>query len=119
MKNGAKTLLVATLICVAAYIGIYIGRNHTGTIVTVDVNNGNSVTLNTMPAESTPLLININTASVQELVMLHALSESAAQNIVSYRENYGRFLSLWELLEVDGITERILDEIWPYITVGG
>ena len=62
--------------------------------------------------------ININTASVDELRALSGIGEVKARAIVEYREEYGRFTSVDELVNVYGIGEKILDKIRDYITVG-
>lgn len=64
------------------------------------------------------VLININTASLEELVTLDGIGEKTAQKIIEYREMNNGFLNVDELLEVSGIGEAKLDKIRNSITVG-
>ena len=62
-------------------------------------------------------LININTATVSQLTALNGIGESKAA-IVEYREQYGDFGSVDELLNVPGIGEKILEGLRDQVTVG-
>jgi competence ComEA-like helix-hairpin-helix protein len=55
--------------------------------------------------------ININTASPDELATLPGIGLTLAGRIVAHRERFGEFEQLEDLLQVTGITERILDAI--------
>ena len=63
--------------------------------------------------------ININTASATLLQSLPGIGETLAARIIEYREEYGSFSSVEDLLMVKGIGQSRLDEIRQYITVGG
>ena len=65
--------------------------------------------------ETTDLLININTASKTELTLLPGIGESRAQDIINYRNEYGRFTSAEDLLKIKGIGEATLEKLRPYI----
>lgn len=62
-------------------------------------------------------LININTATKQELQTLEDIGEIRAQRIIEYRETYGDFSSTRELLKVSGIGEKTYEKIKDKITV--
>jgi competence protein ComEA len=53
--------------------------------------------------------ININTASVQELTALERVGQAYAERIVAYREAHGPFKSPSEIINVQGIGEKILE----------
>ena len=55
--------------------------------------------------------ININTATVEELTELDGIGEELAGRIVEYREQNGSFLNTDELLNVEGIGNKTLEDI--------
>ena len=61
-------------------------------------------------------IINVNTATVAELTKLPGIGESKATEIVNYRNEYGRFTSAEDLLNVNGIGKTLLEKIRLYIT---
>lgn len=62
-------------------------------------------------------LININTASAQELQALSGIGESISQRIVEYREANGKFGAVDDLTKVSGIGESRLASIRDKICV--
>lgn len=62
-------------------------------------------------------VININTASAEELTQLKFIGEKKAQLIVEYRELNGKFRSVDELKSISGITQNIIDANKGKITV--
>lgn len=63
------------------------------------------------------MLVNINTADVEELMTLDGIGEVTAIKIISYREQNRGFLTIDELLEVDGIGAAKLEKIRSYVVV--
>lgn len=61
--------------------------------------------------------LNINTASPEELGKLYVLNEIQISNMLDYRENYGHFLTVYELQYVEGLTWDVIRKILPFITV--
>ena len=62
-------------------------------------------------------LININLASATELEQLPGVGPATAKAIVAYREKYGAFNTLEDLLKVRGIGPAKLSEILPRASV--
>ena len=62
-------------------------------------------------------LININHASVEQLTQLPRIGNVIAQRIVDYRDKNGPFQSVDEIMAVQGIGEKVFEQIRPYITV--
>lgn len=56
-------------------------------------------------------LININTASKEELMTLPGIGESKAEKIISYREQNGRFSSAEGIMEISGIKDGLYNKI--------
>ena len=63
-------------------------------------------------------LIDVNTATASQLTTLNGIGETKAAAIVEYREQYGDFGSVDELLNVPGIGEKILEGLRDQVTVG-
>ena len=54
--------------------------------------------------------ININTATAGELATLHGVGAKTAQAIVDYRQMFGGFQSVEDLVKVKGIGQKTLDK---------
>jgi len=61
--------------------------------------------------------LNLNTATVEELVQLKGIGETIARRIVEYRDQHGPFRSVDDLLQVKGIGEKKLEALRPFVTV--
>ena len=61
--------------------------------------------------------INVNTAKLNELILIPGVGEVTAKNIISCRDANGPFNSVEELTNVTGIGEAKLLKIKPYIKV--
>ncbi|MGN1422504.1 MAG: helix-hairpin-helix domain-containing protein [Oscillospiraceae bacterium] len=62
-------------------------------------------------------LINVNTASAEELMTLNGIGEVKAQAIIDYREENGGFSDIDELINVKGIGEKTLEKIRSSVTI--
>jgi competence protein ComEA len=69
-------------------------------------------------AEEAVQKININTATVQQLMDLKGVGEVLAQRIVEYRSQHGPFATVNDLSNVNGIGPKILSDNEAVITVG-
>ena len=65
------------------------------------------------------VLVNINTATAEELETVTGIGPVLAQSILDYRAEHGDFRTLDELLEVRGIGSAKLDAMRDEITTGG
>ena len=61
--------------------------------------------------------ISLNTATLDELMMLPGIGEAKAEAIIKYREEVGAFQNIEELKEVNGIGDAIFDQIKESITI--
>lgn len=67
---------------------------------------------------SSQTLVNINTASADELRTLPGIGPSKANSIIEYRESHGGFAAVEQITEVNGIGSGTYDNIRSMITVG-
>jgi len=61
--------------------------------------------------------INLNTATLEELTKLKGIGPAYAQRIIDYRQNYGPFEKIEDLMKVKGIGQKIFDTNKDIITV--
>ena len=61
--------------------------------------------------------VDINTASSADLEAVPGIGKSLAQRILAFREKNGAFGSVDDLLKVQGIGEKSLEKLRPYLIV--
>jgi competence protein ComEA len=66
----------------------------------------------------TPEKVDLNTATVNELVTLPGIGEVLAARIIAYREEHGPFQTLDQLKGVSGIWEKVVEAIAELVTLG-
>lgn len=62
-------------------------------------------------------LVNLNTATAQELQTLSGIGEKKAEAIITYRETNGSFQTIDDLKKVKGIGEKTFDSLKESITI--
>ncbi len=71
------------------------------------------------PAKGTPAaVVNINTATVEQLDGLPGIGAKLAARIVDYRQKNGGFKKIEDLMNVQGIGEKNFLKLKPLITLG-
>ena len=90
---------------------------------TVEAEKGNKEGIEATESErksdkrNTSTKININTANAKELESLKGIGPATANNIISYREEYGGFSTIEEIMNVKRIGEKTFAKIQDWITV--
>lgn len=62
--------------------------------------------------------LDLNSATPAELEQLPGIGPVTAQAIVNFRTKSGLFRRVDDLLAIHGISQRKLDQLRPYVTVG-
>lgn len=69
------------------------------------------------PASGSAALVNLNTSTLDQLDALPGVGPVTARKILDWRTDHGRFSTVDELLEVDGIGAKTFAEIAPHVTL--
>ena len=70
-----------------------------------------------VPEEPADTRIDLNTATLDELCTLKGIGPVKAQAILDYREQYGGFVCIEEIMEVKGIGEKTFNKIKEYLYI--
>lgn len=124
MKNGRfHPLLMITAVFCAFLLGLLSGRllpMRSRSLPNTAVQTSASFVLETATEKAETIgVININTASAEDLSLLPGIGPTLAERIVAYRQTAGNFQSIEDLLNVKGIGNTIFSGISKYITTGG
>lgn len=124
MKNPRISIMpLLTVLFLVFTSGIFLYRNsHRPDIEVSYVAQGSASTspLSVIAGQiEVPIVININTASREQLMTLPGIGETLADRILAYRRQNGPFRTLEELLNVEGIGKEKLANILNYITLSG
>ena len=121
MKTSQKLLVALTIAFSAFILGLFTGRNLNRTPVQIQSLPTVTVAAETAThaAPTEPGILNINTASSEQLQTLPGIGPVIADRIVAYRDEFGLFESVGELMNVSGIGEKKLEAIWDLVTMGG
>ena len=129
MRMERKTMLLLALAALTAVfsLGFFAGRRTTPYAVTAQVQKSDApeesrtdeaqapAEQEDAPEKTGP--IDLNTASLEELMTLPRIGEKIAQRILDYRAQYGRFSAPEQLMDVEGIGEATFDGLKDLVTV--
>ncbi len=76
-----------------------------------------SATSAAAPSSSAKSVVNLNTATLDELTQLNGIGPKTAAKIIAYRESHGGFNSTDELMQVPGIGQAKFDQIKDRLAV--
>ncbi len=64
-------------------------------------------------------VVNINTATSEQLQLLHGIGEKKAEEIIKYRKEKGEFKAIEDIKNVKGIGDKMFEKIKDNIVVEG
>jgi competence protein ComEA len=102
----ARSRIATALVIVAALAAV---------TVTAPTRAAAPAAAKTATADARP--VDINTAGSTELESVPGIGKSLAQRILTFREKNGAFGSVDDLLKVQGIGEKSLQKLRPYLIV--
>ena len=64
-------------------------------------------------------VVNVNSATAEELALLPGVGPAKAQAILEYRKEHGAFKRVEDLSEVKGIGDKALERMRPHVALDG
>ena len=71
------------------------------------------------PGENARGVVNVNTATLEQLKQLPGVGETRSRAIVEARRERGGFRTVDELTTVHGVGQALLEKLRPYVTLEG
>lgn len=119
--NSEKVLIITALVMFAVLIGynaFFIPPISENIQISGDIIKDQETSEeNSESSKNKTGLININTASKEELTELTGVGPKIAERIIEYRKTHGGFSSKEEIMNVKGIGEKIFEKFKDDITV--
>lgn len=124
-QSKSEYILIASALFIVALIIIYIAiyspplvpENIVSNKVVVTETVTQIPTSETVSTTNKSEIININTATIEELVTLDGIGEAIAKRIVDYRTENGKFTNIEDLMNVSGIGEKKFNAIKKFLSV--
>lgn len=121
-RNEQLVLLMLSLALLVGMVVSYLDRTNSDAIHDFDVKK-NAVPVPDMLEETqgedhhTPLLIDINSATAKDFQKLPGIGPSIAQRIIDYRTQIGKFNTIEDITQVNGIGSKTLDRLRAQLTI--
>lgn len=123
MKHNRRLppLLIAAAFVLLLLAAFLLGRASTGQTLRVETQKHGVIAAPVPQTAQTPQTsadaLCINTASREELMQLPGVGPVLAGRITEYRARYGRFVSVRQLMDVEGIGEELYAALEPLVCV--
>lgn len=125
-ENTKKVIETKDTVCSCPDVDISSCIDKKASIITSDENNSSSDNnkeekpneeVKTNETDNSKSKVNINTASKENLMSLSGIGEAKAQKIIDYRSENGLFTSIEQIKSVNGISEKLFEQIKEFITI--
>ena len=113
MKNGKSILLLVCGLSLCLILGVFIGRNSKEDYAKLPDNT------DVVTVDEEDYKLDLNTAGKVQLMEIPGIGEITAERILDYRDRNGAFTTIDELMNIEGIGEKKLLQMEPYLKVGG
>ena len=119
LKRAEWLAIAITAAFLLVVLGIHIGHRSTGVPVTVETSQRAAETAAPVRASAPEQsgIVNLNTASQEELETLKGVGPVLAERIVTYRGENGPFQRVEDITRVQGIAEKVFSENAGRMTV--
>lgn len=122
MKSSTKhtCILIAIALFLLSAVMLYMSLSSPRVYVTSDMSTVSHLSYDDYTAPTTTpysKVININTATVDQLTTISGIGEKTALQIISYRDEIGGYSSTSQIMNIKGISDKKFAKIAPYITV--
>jgi competence protein ComEA len=87
-------------------------------IIVPDLGSTNIPDQNSNSGNFSPVLIDINCATVEQLDTLPGIGPKTAQDILDYRTDHGPFTNIEQLMDVPGIGQVTFDKVKDLVSAG-
>ena len=116
-KTVAAVAYVVLLLCLVFTLGYLLGSGRGETQVQITAVQAPEEEKAPVQTEEADGPIDLNTATQLQLETLPGVGPELAKRILAYREENGRFVSVEQLMDVEGIGEKRFADLEPLVTV--
>jgi competence protein ComEA len=109
-EHGTRRTLTA-----AVAVAVLVAMAGGGVVAATKGVSGTETTARTGAAE---VVVDLNTATAEELTAVPGIGPSLSKRIVEFREQNGPFRRVEDVMKVRGIGEKSFQKIKPYLKVG-
>ena len=114
----SKIIIALTIIAVAFCAGFFTGYSNGKTTINITTPPPSAHSTDSeISQDNSEILININTAGKEELMLLPGIGTALADAIIDYRETNGYFEKTEDIMNVKGISLSVYRSIKTLITV--